>query len=251
MVWGPIKFAPYSALREAVLLFRAEITSLQATAWMSMMSGGVAFSCCLDSLLLSKLLRFWLWNSSPWVSIICPFSKYTADVFFLKQYGHTLSIQIFAQETPEIKKRNETLLAKKLRKREEKEKEGKEKYDESAHKERYEFRMRNPLIFQAYGALTRSSWPNKKVFTWEKLNYHVPTPEGQLRLLHDVYGYVKPGTLTALMGASGAGKTTCLDVLAQRKNIGIVAGDVLVDGRPLDSDFARGTAYGLSSDSSK
>ena len=51
---------------------------------------------------------------------------------------------------------------------------------------------------------------------------------GSLKLLDDVYGYVKPGTLTALMGASGAGKTTCLDVLAQRKNIGVVAGDILV-----------------------
>lgn len=46
---------------------------------------------------------------------------------------------------------------------------------------------------------------NKKTFTWENLNYHVPGPNGQIRLLHDVFGYVKPGTLTALMGASGAG----------------------------------------------
>lgn len=45
------------------------------------------------------------------------------------------------------------------------------------------------------------------------------------------------------MGASGAGKTTCLDVLAQRKNIGVITGSMLVDGRPLASDFARGTAY--------
>jgi len=92
---------------------------------------------------------------------------------------------------------------------------------------------------------SRTSWPEKKAFTWEKLNYDVPTPQGQLRLLHDVYGYVKPGTLTALMGASGAGKTTCLDVLAQRKNIGVITGDLLVDGRPLGSSFARSTAYGL------
>lgn len=48
------------------------------------------------------------------------------------------------------------------------------------------------------------------------------------------------------MGASGAGKTTCLDVLAQRKNIGVITGSMLVDGRPLASDFARGTAYGSS-----
>ena len=45
----------------------------------------------------------------------------------------------------------------------------------------------------------------KKTFTWENLNYHVPGPNGPIRLLHDVCGYVKPGTLTALMGASGAG----------------------------------------------
>ena len=89
----------------------------------------------------------------------------------------------------------------------------------------------------------RASFTEHKTFTWEGVNYTVPIPGTSLRLLHDVYGYVKPGTMTALMGASGAGKTTCLDVLAQRKNIGVVTGDLLVDGRPLGSDFARGTAY--------
>ncbi|KAI0269180.1 ABC-2 type transporter-domain-containing protein [Gloeopeniophorella convolvens] len=84
---------------------------------------------------------------------------------------------------------------------------------------------------------------DRSVFTWERVNYHVPVSGGTRQLLNEVYGYVKPGTLTALMGASGAGKTTCLDVLAQRKNIGVVAGDTLVDGRPIGSDFARGTAY--------
>lgn len=42
----------------------------------------------------------------------------------------------------------------------------------------------------------------------------------------------------------GIGKTTCLDVLAQRKNIGIVSGTLLLDGKPLALDFARNTAYG-------
>jgi len=46
------------------------------------------------------------------------------------------------------------------------------------------------------------------------------------------------------MGASGAGKTTALDVLAQRKNIGVITGDLLVDGKPLGPSFARNTAYG-------
>jgi ATP-binding cassette, subfamily G (WHITE), member 2, SNQ2 len=90
----------------------------------------------------------------------------------------------------------------------------------------------------------RNAFKDRKTFTWERVNYHVPVSGGSLQLLNNVNGYVKPGTLTALMGASGAGKTTCLDVLAQRKNIGVVSGDILIDGRPLDSDFARGTAYG-------
>ena len=72
----------------------------------------------------------------------------------------------------------------------------------------------------------------------------VPVPGGTRRILHDVDGYIRPGTLTALMGASGAGKTTALDVLAQRKNIGVVTGDLLVDGKPLDVSFVRNTAYG-------
>jgi ATP-binding cassette subfamily G (WHITE) protein 2 (SNQ2) len=40
---------------------------------------------------------------------------------------------------------------------------------------------------------------SKAVLTWEGLNYDVPVPSGQKRLLRDVYGYVKPGQLTALM----------------------------------------------------
>ena len=51
--------------------------------------------------------------------------------------------------------------------------------------------------------------------------------------------------MTALMGMSGAGKMTTLDVLAQRKNIGVITGDLLVDGRPLGPSFARNTVYGV------
>lgn len=80
-------------------------------------------------------------------------------------------------------------------------------------------------------------------FTWEGLKYTVPVPGGTRVLLNDVYGYVKPGTLTALMGASGAGKTTLLDVLASRKSVGVIEGDVLMNGRPVDVSFARGCGY--------
>lgn len=83
----------------------------------------------------------------------------------------------------------------------------------------------------------------RKPFTWESLTYSVPVPGGQKKLLSNIYGYVKPGTLTALMGASGAGKTTLLDVLANRKTTGVVSGEIRIGGRHPGVDFQRGTAY--------
>ena len=80
-------------------------------------------------------------------------------------------------------------------------------------------------------------------FTWSKLRYTVPVPTGKRVLLDSVDGYVKPGTLTALMGASGAGKTTLLDVLADRKTIGIVEGERLLEGRNIDISFQRQCGY--------
>lgn len=88
------------------------------------------------------------------------------------------------------------------------------------------------------------SFPPGKTLTWKDVNYTVPVPGGTRRLLHDVTGYVQSGQLVALMGASGAGKTTLLDVLAQRKNIGVIAGETLLEGRGLSTSFARETAYG-------
>ena len=56
----------------------------------------------------------------------------------------------------------------------------------------------------------------------------------ELDLLKGVNGYFECGTVTALMGSSGAGKTTLLDVLADRKNTGVVRGEVFLNGKPKD-----------------
>ncbi|SJX65131.1 probable SNQ2-ABC transporter involved in multidrug resistance [Sporisorium reilianum f. sp. reilianum] len=82
-----------------------------------------------------------------------------------------------------------------------------------------------------------------KPFTWEKLCYEVPVKGGKRQLLDEVYGYCRPGTLTALMGASGAGKTTLLDVLADRKSIGVISGERLIDGKKIGIEFQRGCGY--------
>ncbi|CZT10569.1 probable ABC1 transport protein [Rhynchosporium graminicola] len=85
--------------------------------------------------------------------------------------------------------------------------------------------------------------PQTDVFTWKDVCYDIKIKGEPRRLLDNVSGWVKPGTLTALMGVSGAGKTTLLDVLAQRVSMGVVTGDMLVSGKPLDESFQRKTGY--------
>ncbi|BGP42684.1 Multidrug resistance protein [Rhodotorula kratochvilovae] len=81
------------------------------------------------------------------------------------------------------------------------------------------------------------------IFHWEDLSLDIPVKGGTRRLLDGVDGWVKPGTLTALMGVSGAGKTTLLDTLASRFTVGVITGNILVDGNPRDSSFQRKTGY--------
>ena len=54
--------------------------------------------------------------------------------------------------------------------------------------------------------------------------------EDRLQLLRDVSGSFRPGVLTALVGVSGAGKTTLMDVLAGRKTGGYIDGCISISG---------------------
>jgi len=66
----------------------------------------------------------------------------------------------------------------------------------------------------------------------------------RLQLLHDVSGAFRPGVLTALMGVSGAGKTTLMDVLAGRKTGGCIEGSISILGYPKNqATFARVSGY--------
>ncbi|KAK0325334.1 hypothetical protein LTR82_003617 [Friedmanniomyces endolithicus] len=85
--------------------------------------------------------------------------------------------------------------------------------------------------------------PQTDIFTWRDVVYDIEIKGEPRRLLDHISGWVRPGTLTALMGTSGAGKTTLLDALAQRTTMGVITGDMFVNGKPLDSSFQRKTGY--------
>ncbi|KDP34703.1 hypothetical protein JCGZ_10908 [Jatropha curcas] len=85
------------------------------------------------------------------------------------------------------------------------------------------------------------------------VNYYVDMPvemkskgveESRLQLLRDVSGAFRPGILTALVGVSGAGKTTLMDVLAGRKTGGYIEGSISISGYPKNqATFARVGGY--------
>lgn len=57
-------------------------------------------------------------------------------------------------------------------------------------------------------------------------------------ILDGIGGLARPGEVMAIMGASGAGKTTFLDILARKNKRGEVSGDFYVNGEKVDdSDF--------------
>ena len=85
-------------------------------------------------------------------------------------------------------------------------------------------------------------------FLWDGLCYDVKVRDGSRRLLEKIDGWVKPGTVTALMGASGAGKTTLLNVLADRASTGVVSGGKLIDAAYEKGGSARNVGYAQQQD---
>ncbi|XP_030489590.2 ABC transporter G family member 32 [Cannabis sativa] len=139
-------------------------------------------------------------------------------------------------------------------------------------REREKRRKGEPVVIELRHYLEHSGSLNGKHFkqrgmvlpfqplsmAFSNINYYVDVPlelkqqgvvEDRLQLLVNVTGAFRPGILTALVGVSGAGKTTLMDVLAGRKTGGIVEGDIYISGYPKRQEtFARVSGYCEQSD---
>lgn len=76
-------------------------------------------------------------------------------------------------------------------------------------------------------------------------NYVHAHVDSEKIILDNVYGSVKQGEICAIMGASGAGKSSLLDILAGRNKRGTVTGEIFLGERPIDHTYQLVKGYVL------
>ncbi|NXU96064.1 ABCG2 protein, partial [Cettia cetti] len=93
------------------------------------------------------------------------------------------------------------------------------------------------------------------VLTFHNICYRVKTKTGFLcfqkttkkEVLRDVNGIMKPG-LNAILGPTGSGKSSLLDILAARKDPKGLSGDILINGAPQPANFKCTSGYVVQDD---
>lgn len=109
----------------------------------------------------------------------------------------------------------------------------------------------------AFTSTTASVAPTASILEFQDISYTVLLkkifrPESKCSkksILTNVSGFAKAGELTAIMGASGCGKTTLLDILADRISGANITGSFMLDGVPVRRDVVRRmSAYVMQND---
>ncbi|NWS60829.1 ABCG2 protein, partial [Chunga burmeisteri] len=93
------------------------------------------------------------------------------------------------------------------------------------------------------------------VLTFHNICYHVKLKTGFLcykkpvdkEVLRDVNGIMRPG-LNAILGPTGSGKSSLLDILAARKDPHGLSGDILINGAPQPANFKCTSGYVVQDD---
>jgi ABC-type lipoprotein export system ATPase subunit len=95
-------------------------------------------------------------------------------------------------------------------------------------------RIRLPVSGSSNGDAGKSLLEDHIPAALQFSNLSYTLPNGK-RVLDSISGAVQPGEIMAVLGASGAGKSTFLDLLARKAKRGTVHGEILVNGRSVPS----------------
>ena len=91
--------------------------------------------------------------------------------------------------------------------------------------------------------------PTGALLRWRDISYSIVGEKGKTEkhILRNIHGTAEPGRLIAIMGPTGSGKTSLLNVLAARtleSKHARLSGEILVDGVKRDEEsFRRNSAY--------
>ncbi|XP_067928023.1 broad substrate specificity ATP-binding cassette transporter ABCG2-like isoform X2 [Watersipora subatra] len=91
------------------------------------------------------------------------------------------------------------------------------------------------------------------VVSFHNIHYEVDASAGCCKwspkeIIKDVSGLFKPGTMNAIMGPTGSGKSSLLDILAARKDPTGLSGEVLINGHPQPGNFRLMSGYVVQDD---
>ncbi|XP_054773833.2 broad substrate specificity ATP-binding cassette transporter ABCG2-like isoform X2 [Lytechinus pictus] len=104
---------------------------------------------------------------------------------------------------------------------------------------------------KVYPSFARSTSIDGSVVSFHDITYTVKTKENRKKvtktILTNVNGLFKPG-MNAILGPTGSGKTSLLDVLAARKDPDGLSGQVLIDGATQPKNFKCVSGYVVQDD---
>ncbi|VVD00448.1 unnamed protein product [Leptidea sinapis] len=106
-------------------------------------------------------------------------------------------------------------------------------------------KFEEPFFADVEDLLGTSSAPRPCTLVWRDVTLHIKPKDGKLkRLVNGVNGIAKAGSLVALMGPSGAGKTTLMSALAHRNPTEIVVdGEITMNGRQVGDFMHQESGY--------
>lgn len=83
----------------------------------------------------------------------------------------------------------------------------------------------------------------RMTIAWKDIRYSVGKDEKMKSILHGLDGQARPGEVVGIIGSSGAGKTTLMNILAGRVNSGNIEGIVSVNKRKRGPQWRRVIGY--------
>jgi ABC-type multidrug transport system ATPase subunit len=103
----------------------------------------------------------------------------------------------------------------------------------------------NDIVYDTEDQTTKrlGSMDSPNVFKFRNMNFVVGNGDNQKHLLRDVSGTVKGGHVLAVMGPSGAGKTTLISTLSLDAHYGTPTGSITLNGVKLTDKLFKKHCY--------